>query len=214
MSTAAVWAAEEWFVFRKVLFYTLNPPHYHSWIPLDPANVFICVSPLSGSALRVATADTTATPTSPVLWTQRTSGGCSTTAGTSSRECTYGSTNSCDGRRPSSAFCVFSFGFFSPSVCILEEPFLFLLLLLPPHKQTPRPPLLSRTMKYYWSVSNPPLLNLLAFCTSFFLSQTNSSPCHRREMKVGEQSCRVPLIFKIFFFLFLPFWMPWFLSFH
>lgn len=67
--------------------------------------------PLSGSALRVAMADTTAIHTSPVPWTQRTSDGCSTTAGTSSRECTCGSTNSCDGtRRCSSALC------FSPPV--------------------------------------------------------------------------------------------------
>lgn len=81
--------------------------------------------PLSGSALRAAMADTTAIHTSPVLWTQRTSDGCSTTAGTSSRECTCGSTNSCDGRHQrSSALC------FSPPFYILEELFLSLLLLL------------------------------------------------------------------------------------
>lgn len=71
----------------------------------------VCVL-LSGSALRAATADTTATPTSPAPLTQRISGGCSTTAGTSSRECTYGSTNSCDGRPTPSAFCVLFCFFF------------------------------------------------------------------------------------------------------
>lgn len=115
------------------------------WTPLMSVTSF----PFSGSALRAVTADTTATPTSPVPWTQRTSGGCSTTAGTSSRECTCGSTNSCDGRLPSSAFCVslhYSASLRNPSSSSS------------PHKETlnnPRPPLLSRTMKYYWSVSNP-----------------------------------------------------------
>jgi len=90
---------------------------------------------LSGSALRVATADITATPTSPAPWTQRTSGGCSTTAGTSSRECTCGSTNSCDGRPPPSAFCVFlhhSASLTNPSFSSSSS------FILPPHPFSPR----------------------------------------------------------------------------
>ncbi|KAK7884331.1 hypothetical protein WMY93_027454 [Mugilogobius chulae] len=53
-----------------------------------------------GLARRAATADTTVTLTSRVPWTQRTSGACSTTVETSSRECTSDSTSSCDGHEP------------------------------------------------------------------------------------------------------------------
>lgn len=164
---------------------------------IQPPLMSVTSLPYSGSALRVAMAGTTATPTSPVLWTQRTSGGCSTTAGTSSRECTCGSTNSCDGRPPSSAFCVslhYSASLRNPSSSSSSLP----------HKETlnnPRPPLLSRTMKYYWSVSNPlPLLNSLSFCTSFFFSLR---PIHPHFTIVKWRLGNKVVVCRLFFFIFL-----------
>lgn len=114
--------------------------------------------PLSGSALRAAMADTTAIHTSPVLWTQRTSDGCSTTAGTSSRECTCGSTNSCDGRHQrSSALC------FSPPFYILEELFLSLLLLLLKPFATPDRPSCQRL----WSTTE--VCQIFLVSSSFYI---------------------------------------------
>lgn len=129
--------------------------------------------PLSGSALRAAMADTTAIRTSPVLWTRRTSDGCSTTAGTSSRECTCGSTNSCDGRQQrSSALC------FSPPFYVLEELFLFFLLLLLNPFATPRPSCQRR-----WSTTEEcQILVSSSLYIQFF------PPFHCQQRKVGEQS--------------------------
>lgn len=51
-----------------------------------------------GSAQPVAMGDTTVTPTSPALWTRRTSDASSMTVETSSSGCTCGSTSCCDER--------------------------------------------------------------------------------------------------------------------
>lgn len=53
-----------------------------------------------GSVQRAETAVTTVIPILHVQWTRKTSAGSSTTAETSSRECTCGSTSSCDRRDP------------------------------------------------------------------------------------------------------------------
>lgn len=128
-------------------------------------------------------ADTTATHTSPVPWTRRTSDGCSTTAGTSSRECTCGSTNSCDGsaRRP----CVFP-----PPFYILEELFLFFLLLLLHPSATPDRP----SCQGLWSTTEVCQIFLVSSSFFFFFSFTPPHPFHCQERKVGEQS--EPLIWS------------------
>lgn len=76
---------------------------------------------------------------------------------------------------PPSAFCVFlhhSASLTNPS----SSPSSSSRAPLHSSLNNPWAPLLSRTMKYYWSVSNPlPLLNFLAFLL-FFPSQTDSSP--------------------------------------
>ena len=147
--------------------------------------------PLSGSALRAAMADTTATHTSPALWTQRTSDGCSTTAETSSRECTCGSTSSCDGRhqRSSALFCLHrstSLRNFSSSSspCSSSSPL-----------GSPWPPLLSKTMKYCWSVNSSSFLALFTF--NFFSSHFI--------VNKGKLGNKVSRLFEVILHLIPPF---------
>lgn len=120
-----------------------------------------------------------------------------------------------------SLLCFFFCLFFSPPFCNLDEPFLLLLPDSSPHiprRNPPRPPLLSRTTKYYWSVSNPlPLFNFLAFCTTFcFLSPRFRPHFTDVKGKLGNKVdvCRFFFFFLLLLLLILPFWMPWFLSFH
>lgn len=95
--------------------------------------------------------------------------------------------------------------FFFPPFCILEEPFLFLLLLIPlRNPQQPKHP----SCRGLWSTTE--VCQILFLTSNLFFSDRfiPVSPSWKKDWN------RVCCLFLFFLLLIPPFRMPWFLSFH